>query len=292
MKISVIGSGAMGILIAMKLNETEKNVSLVATKETAEEIKKRKMIIVEGITEIQNEIKIDDGISNADWHILAVKNYHLDDIIPELKKYKSSILTCQNGLNAIRKLSTEIDEQRVVGMVTSVGSTVIERGHVRHTGEGYTKIGEINGEKSERVLRIVKKFNNAGIKTEITENLEGEIWLKSIVNSAINPVTAIANKKNGALIEGTLNERARKICEEGMRVAEKCEISLPENPWKKTMEIITLTSDNESSMLQDVKKGRKTEIDSINGEISRLGKNKNIETPENDKIIEEMSVYA
>ena len=45
-------------------------------------------------------------------------------------------------------------------------------------------------------------------------------------------------------------------------------------------------------MLQDVKKGRKTEIDSINGEISRLGKNKNIETPENDKIIEEMSVYA
>ena len=81
MKISVIGSGAMGILIAMKLNETEKNVSLVATKETAEEIKKRGMIIVEGITEIQNEIKIDDGISNADWHILAVKNYHLDDII-------------------------------------------------------------------------------------------------------------------------------------------------------------------------------------------------------------------
>ena len=73
----------------MKLNETEKNVSLVATKETAEEIKKRGMIIVEGITEIQNEIKIDDGISNADWHILAVKNYHLDDIIPELKKYKS-----------------------------------------------------------------------------------------------------------------------------------------------------------------------------------------------------------
>ena len=292
MKISVIGSGAMGILIAMKLNETEKNVSLIATKETAEEIKKRGTIIVEGITEIQNEIKIDDEISNADWHILAVKNYHLDDIIPELKKYKSNILTCQNGLKAIRKLSTEIDEQRVVGMVTSVGSTVIERGHVRHTGEGYTKIGEINGEKSERVLRIVKKFNNAGIKTEITENLEGEIWLKSIVNSAINPVTAIANKKNGALIEGVLNERARKICEEGMKVAEKCEILLPENPWKKTMEIITLTSDNESSMLQDVKKGRKTEIDSINGEISRLGKNKNVETPENDKIIEEMSVYA
>ena len=292
MKISVIGSGAMGILIAMKLNETEKNISLVATRETAEEIKKRGMIIVEGITEIQNEIKIDSKISNADWHILAVKNYHLDDIIPELKKYKSSILTCQNGLKAIRKLSTEINEKRVVGMVTSVGSTVIERGHVRHTGEGYTKIGEINGEKSERVLRIVKKFNNAGIKTEITENLEGEIWLKSIVNSAINPVTAIANEKNGALIEGTLNERARKICEEGKRVAERCEIILPENPWKKTMEIITLTSDNESSMLQDVKKGRKTEIDSINGEISRLGKNKNIETPENDKIIEEMSVYA
>ena len=285
MKISVIGSGAMGILIAMKLNETEKNISLVATRETAEEIKKRGMIIVEGITEIQNEIKIDSKISNADWHILAVKNYHLDDIIPELKKYKSSILTCQNGLKAIRKLSTEIDEQRVVGMVTSVGSTVIEKGHVRHTGEGYTKIGEINGEKSERILRIVKKFNNAGIKTEITENLEGEIWLKSIVNSAINPVTAIANKKNGALIEGALNERARKICEEGKRVAERCEIILPENPWKKTMEIITLTSDNESSMLQDVKKGRKTEIDSINGEISRLGKNKNIETPENDKII-------
>ena len=82
------------------------------------------------------------------------------------------------------------------------------------------------------------------------------------------------------------------ICEEGMMVAEKYEIELPENPWKKTMEIIALTSDNESSMLQDIKKGRKTEIDAINGEISRLGKNKNIETPENDKIIEEMSVYA
>ncbi|OIR13668.1 MAG: hypothetical protein BEU04_03655 [Marine Group III euryarchaeote CG-Bathy1] len=292
MKISIIGSGAMGILIAMKLNETENNISLVATRETAEKIERRGVVIVEGITEIENKIKIDEEIPNADWHILAVKNYHLDNIIPELKKYKSNILTCQNGLKAVRKLSTELDEERIVGMVTSVGSTVIERGHVKHTGEGYTKIGEMNGKKSERVLRIVEKFNNAGIKTEITDNLKGEIWLKGIVNSAINPVTAIASKRNGALIDGALNERARKICEEGMRVAEKYEIEMPENPWKKTMEIITLTSDNESSMLQDVKKGRKTEIDAINGEIARLGKNKNIETPENDKIIEEMLVYA
>ena len=292
MKISIIGSGAMGTLIAMKLNEMKNDISLVATRETSEKIKKRGVVIVEGITEIKNRIKIEEEISNADWHILAVKNYHLDDIIPELKKYNSNILTCQNGLKAIRKLSNEIDEKRVVGMVTSVGSTVIERGHVRHTGKGYTKIGEMNGEVTERVLRIIDKFNDAGIETEITENLEGEIWLKSIVNSAINPVTAISGEKNGVLIDGPLNERARRICEEGMMVAEKYEIELPENPWKKTMEIITLTADNESSMLQDIKKGRKTEIDAINGEISRLGKNKNIETPENDKIIEEMSVYA
>ena len=292
MKISIIGSGAMGTLIAMKLNEMKNDISLVATRETSEKIKKRGVVIVEGITEIKNRIKIEEEISNADWHILAVKNYHLDDIIPELKKYNSNILTCQNGLKAIRKLSNEIDEKRVVGMVTSVGSTVIERGHVRHTGKGYTKIGEMNGEITKRVLRIIDKFNDAGIETEITENLEGEIWLKSIVNSAINPVTAITGEKNGVLIDGPLNERAKKICEEGMMVAEKYEIELPENPWKKTMEIITLTADNESSMLQDIKKGRKTEIDAINGEISRLGKNKNIETPENDKIIEEMSVYA
>ena len=89
-----------------------------------------------------------------------------------------------------------------------------------------------------------------------------------------------------------LNERARKICEEGTKIAEIYEIELPDNPWQKTLEIISMTSDNESSMLQDVKNGRKTEIDAINGEISRLGKNKNIETPENDKIIKEMSIYA
>ena len=115
-----------------------------------------------------------------------------------------------------------------------------------------------------------------------------------MINVAINPICAIAGVRNGALKEiPELWSQALEAMREAEAVARASGVELGDSDSEQYLrKVVESTAENRVSMLQDLMAGRKTEIDAINGEISRLGKNKNIETPENDKINEEMSVYA
>jgi len=286
MKLAVIGGGALGLLLAGRFHLAGHNVVLVAREPTVSQVN-REGAWVQGLTKVTARIHTDTGPpAYVDWLVLAVKSYHLDDVLPILATHTAPVLACQNGLTTVPRLATELGTDRVAAMITGMGATLLGPGHTRHTGRGYTVLGEAAGEITPRLEALGEAFGSAGIAADLTDNLDGELWLKALVNAAINPVTAVTGVLNGALADGPLHDRARAACEEGAAVARALGIMLPADPWERTQIVIENTAENRSSMQQDIEHGRPTEIDDITGEIVRRGRAAGVATPVNIELWE------
>ena len=200
----------------------------------------------------------------------------------------TTIFSLQNGLDNIKKIKQIIDKNQIIAGITTHGAILSRPGVIQHTGLGDTVIGELDGSFSDRLDKIVKIFNKVNIKTEISENIIRDIWIKAIINSSINPITAIFKCKNGYLLENPILETfVEKICIESTNIANQEVTDIPiDFVLKKTKDVIRLTSDNYSSMLQSINKSKRTEIDSINKKIVEIGKNKSINVTYNNVVIE------
>ncbi|MHA1112839.1 MAG: ketopantoate reductase family protein, partial [Promethearchaeota archaeon] len=188
------------------------------------------------------------------------------------------VLSLQNGLDNIDKIEKIVDRRQLIAGVTTHGAFFSEPGVVKHTGKGQTILGELNGRKTKRIMSIVDAFNNAGIKTIVSRNILKEMWVKTIVNTSINPLTTVFQCKNGYLLENPILEKiVEKVCEESTSIAKANGVNLSsQHMIQKTKEVIRNTSENYSSMFQSFKKRKKTEIDSINGKIYYVIKIKSI----------------
>jgi 2-dehydropantoate 2-reductase len=163
-------------------------------------------------------------------------------------------------------------------------STLIKLGEVFHAADGLTYFGDLSGEATHGLDEVSRTFNRAGIKLEISQNITELMWSKLVANAAINPLTALLGIKNS----GLLSQRWRthvmsEVISEGVNVAKAKGVKLGiRKTAQEAMSIAKLTGSNKSSMLQDIEKRRRTEIDSINGAISRIGKEVHVETPVNN----------
>jgi len=278
MKIVIVGPGAMGCLFAGLLVETgQEDVWLFDKDESrAEEIAKNGLRIqgiggaraISGIKATANS----QEIGPADLVLIFVKSYDTMEasrsISPAIGD-DATVLTLQNGLTNVEIISRILGEDKVVAGVTSHGATMLGVGHVRHAGTGKTVIGKPGGGSSIRSEHIADILRSAGFQTTISCNIYSAIWTKLIINAAINPLTAITKLRNGELLE---HDETRKllsmVAEEAAQVAVARQISLPSDDAKSSVEAVCrATSSNISSMLQDVLKQKRTEIDAINGAI-------------------------
>ncbi|MCK5037854.1 MAG: 2-dehydropantoate 2-reductase, partial [Thermoplasmata archaeon] len=198
------------------------------------------------------------------------------------------LITFQNGLDNVDIIERIVSQDvKVIGGITSHGATRASPGIINHGGIGDTKIGWPDGHLDEDILNIASSFTTSGIETIISTNIKRDIWAKALVNSVINPLTALQGEENGCILrEAELPKLARAIIEEGVRVANGAGHSFDiEEVFDLTMKIATDTSNNRSSMLQDIDNNRRTEIDQINGEIARIGSGSGIATPIDDALI-------
>ncbi|MFC1712202.1 ketopantoate reductase family protein [Candidatus Poribacteria bacterium] len=295
MKIIIVGPGAMGCLFAGLLVEAgQKDVWLLDKHEKrAREITKNGLKI-EGIGGSRSVSGIrctanpqETGI--ADLILIFVKSYDTAEashsILPVIG-INTTILTLQNGLTNINTISDILGADRVIAGITAHGATMLGTGHIRHAGVGETTIGELESGQSDRTKRIADVLSSAGFQTVISDNIHNSIWAKLIINAAINPLTAITKLKNGALLE--YNE-VRKLlgmtAEEAARIALARQIALPYDSTTSAVEAVCkATSANVSSMLQDVLRHKRTEIDAINGAIVNEAKKAGIEAPINETL--------
>jgi len=191
-------------------------------------------------------------------------------------------LSLQNGLGNVEALIEVFGPERVLGGTTAQGATALGPGRVRHAGVGETVIGQPGG-GDDRARAVADLFNQSGLATTVTDDLESLIWSKLVINAAINPLTAALRVKNGALPQiPSAVEIMRQAVSEVSRVCEKKGIGLLfDDPLDKALSVAEATGANLSSMLQDALKNRRTEIGQINGAVWREAEKIGVPAPVN-----------
>lgn len=295
MKIVIVGPGAMGCLLANFLSRSKEEIwFLDKDKERAEKIR-RNGISIEGISGYwQTTIKATADIKEigrADLIIICVKSYDTKEAVIETKGLideNTGVLTLQNGIGNIEIISEIAGNEKVIGGVTNLGATLLEVGKVRHAGHGETVIGRIDGKIPSQMRSIREIFNKVGLETKISRDIKGLLWSKLIINVGINALTAVTRLNNGRLIEFEGTRRIlRQAVTEAIRVAKRKKIKLIyDDPLAKVEAVCEATATNVSSMLQDVLKKKRTEIDFINGVIVRQGQESGVPTPVNSLLVD------
>lgn len=294
MKIAVIGAGAMGSIFGGHLKEVGEDVTFIDIyKEHMEKVSKDGLYIEmpDGTSKVIKGIKTatsTEGLPKMDLIIIFVKSTITKEAAKEalpLVKDNTLFLTLQNGLGNGEAIAEVVGEEKVLLGVTTCGGTFLGPGKVKFAGKGDTFIGGLKIGK-EKVLPIVNVFNRAKLPAYYREDVIGLVWDKLFVNVAINPVTAITGLKNGELLNYDETKAIMKgLVEEAVAVAEKRGVKRDvEEVYNHALEVAEKTAKNMSSMLQDITKGRKTEIDTINGKIVEYGREVGVSTPYNEMV--------
>jgi 2-dehydropantoate 2-reductase len=192
-------------------------------------------------------------------------------------------VTLQNGLGNLEIMAEILGPERVLLGMTYAGAALVGPGMVRHTAVGQTFLGEPNGQFSVRVEQLAKSLSDAGMPTEATDRLWEMVWGKLVINTAMNASCALTGASGeSAYRSPAARELLGLLAEETACVAAALGISLPypdaaARVWKHCQDV----GQSKPSMLQDMERGRPTEIDAINGAVVREGKRLGIPTPLN-----------
>ena len=285
MKITIIGPGAIGLLLASSL-EKHNDVSVLVKEKHYDVLIERGLWIKNGNKKKRIKANIVTEIKDSEIAIIAVKCYDLESTKKILTNFKGKIIICQNGLKMLEYNSD--NDNDVFSIVTSVGAVSLDLGISEYMGAGTTVIGNLNNE-DKRTFNIDKLFSEDYFEIFPVENIIEYIWLKAIINSAINPIAALHNLKNGQLSESKYWKSVRELLAESMNIAKENNVQFSKNPLEETKKIISKTPDNLCSMLQDLTKGQKTEINEINGIIVRIGHAMNLDTTLNQKYLDKIN---
>jgi 2-dehydropantoate 2-reductase len=311
MKIAVIGAGALGSLLAglLKLAEPAAEIWLVGGPHSRAQlaaIEKQGLTLelapavardwpgaarfgpaLHGLLPVQGlrlAYQPDDLPGPVDLALVAVKSYQTAAVAPHIAALLAPdglAVTLQNGLGNLELLQAALGLLKAAQGVTALGATWLEPGKVRFTGPGLTTFARPDdpGPENPRLLELAALLERADLPVAFNPDLSGLLWGKLVVNCAINPLTALLDCPNGALLQDPASrELMEAVATETAGIARTAGIHLPypyDQAAAQAARVAGLTSANISSMLADVRRGSPTEIEAINGavvrEAARLG---------------------
>jgi 2-dehydropantoate 2-reductase len=295
MKIVVVGPGAIGCLFAAYLAKSKEEIWLLdKNKERAAKINECGISLEGASGSWQIKVKTTacpQDIGQADLILICVKSFHTKLTIEEIKPLlgqDTKILTLQNGIGNLEIISELAGQERVIAGVTNEGATLVDIGKLYHAGRGETIIGSIDGKTPVQIRAIREVFNQVGLECKMSRDIKSLLWSKLIINVGINALSAITRLPNGKLIEYEGTKRIlRDAVTEAARIAKRKRIKLIfDDPLAKVEAVCEGTQGNLSSMLQDVLRKKRTEVDFINGVIVRLGQELGIEVPTNKFLLD------
>jgi 2-dehydropantoate 2-reductase len=295
MNIGIIGPGAIGLVMAYFIEKGDLRPTLFyKSKYKASYVKRMEGPVVKiG----DNEYKLSSTISylgfrvkeKYDVLIVSTKAYDVDDVIgyiDYLIKDDGLVISVQNGIGSLEDIEKKIDPSNVAAAVITFGATRYGYAKSELKGRGEIILGQRVKKYNKYLYYLRDYLRSVRLDVRITRVIDAYRWLKVIVNSSIGPITSIFRVKNGAILElKEARELVDMVINEGENVVKAMNIKLPRDPRRETYKIIRSTSDNYSSMLQDILSKRRTEIDYINGAIVKYGERLNIQTPINKTLI-------
>ncbi len=279
MKIGIVGPGAIGLLYTFYLQKSNQDVTLFTRNaKQAEELN------LTGVTCIRNGeretvfpsiLPIESMLDKQlDYTFIAVKQYHITDILPFVQG-ESSLIFLQNGMSHLHVMQKIGNECIAVGIVEHGAKK--EDGHtVHHTGIGVTKFGVVRGQSS-CFKKVFNCFPFDYFPIQIEGDWKGIMRNKLVVNVCINPLTALLRVENGELISNPFfYQMMERVFQE---VAFLIKEEDKEMVWQMVCQVCEKTFHNTSSMLADVRANRQTEVNAIVGYVLEEAKEQQRSVP-------------
>jgi 2-dehydropantoate 2-reductase len=293
MRVAILGTGALGCIFASRLAAVAEVWVLGTWAEAVQAIHDRGITIHEPDgsllhTRVHGAETDPTRVPPCDAALLLVKSYQT----ARAAAWAATVLhpdglavSLQNGLDNEPKLVAAVGTRRAAVGVNYVGGISLGPGAARFIVSLTSYIGR-PAQDNRRSTVLAALLTAAGLATEVVEDIAGPLWGKAVINAAINPLTALWRLPNGDLIVSE-NRRAllAKLVHEAAAVAAGIPVTLPyDDPVAATEQICRASTSNRSSMLQDVERGRPTEVDSINGVIVTEGRRLGVPTPYNEVV--------
>lgn len=270
-QILIIGAGAMGRLWASHLNPASR-VYFATRTPTAPAIA-YPMIDIAGIYR-SLEIPVWDAfVGRPNLILVMTKAQDAETALhpfEHLLSNHSPIVLFQNGMGSQQAIANRYPQCPVLAASTTEGAYIDDQGQLIHAGKGVTWVGTLNEAGRTCVDETVRQLGYSGLTIEPDEDIEARLWQKLAINSGINPFTAVLDCPNGEIEETDyFEQRIHAVCTEVSQLMSAHGRSVtPEALEARVRQVLRQTAANSSSMRQDVRAGRRTEIDMMNGFVA------------------------
>lgn len=298
MRIAVLGAGGIGAYIGARLAAAGEDVVLVARGDHQRAMAARGVQVhdAEGTrTILVPSLAPGEPFEPADVVMLSAKAHDIVAMLPQIvaaSKPNATIVAAQNGIpwwyfqhhggeldgltletvDPGGTLARAIDPDRVVGCVIYCPVTLLGPGIIEQQGPRRLELGRPDGALGENLGAVAKAFERAGFAAPLSRNLRREIWIKLLANASLNPLGAILRKTSIDVVEHPAGrELVGRIMHECIAVAAATGLDLDISVEDRLAQIPGQLGRHKSSMLQDVERGRRVEIDGLVGAVVELG---------------------
>lgn len=312
MKIAIIGAGAIGGYVGLKLALAGEDVTFIVRGANLDAIRKNgmKLVMSDASEYVANRVKATNDYVAAgvqDVVILAMKTHQVEAVandVPKLFGPETIVVTMQNGIpywyfhkhggelagsvvrsvDPIGLIGRKIPAERVIGCVVYPASELVAPGVVKHIEGDRFPVGEIDGSRSVRVARVSECFTKAGFKAPVLDDIRAEIWLKLWGNLTFNPISALTRSTLLDICQyPPTRALAVAMMTEAQTIAHKLGITFRVG-LEKRIAGAEKVGRHKTSMLQDVEAGRPPEIDALVGSVVELGRFTHTRTPHIDAV--------
>ncbi|MEC5217261.1 2-dehydropantoate 2-reductase [Actimicrobium sp. GrIS 1.19] len=318
MKITVIGAGAVGGLIAARLARHQDGLSMIARGRTLDAINTHGLRIDSGASTVAVKVRAESDparLGVQDLVVVAVKATGLADVATQIHPLlgpDTIVLSAMNGvpwwffenpavphagmrldtLDATGALRRAIPVQQIIGCVVHLTCSAPEPGMVRPGFGNRLIVGEALGGLSTRLAQVAALLNQAGFDADAGADIRSDIWYKLWGNMTMNPLSAITGATCDKLLDDPL---VRALCLKAMQEATVigAEIGCPiAQSGEERMQLTRKLGAFKTSMLQDVEAGKGLEIDALIGAVHEIGQRLGIATPNIDSLFGLVRLFA
>ncbi|CAL8476214.1 ketopantoate reductase family protein [Caballeronia sp. S22] len=282
MKVAVMGAGAVGCYYGGMLARAGHEVVLIARQQHVEAIERDGLRL--DTQHFDERVRVAastdaSAVKGAQLVLFCVKSTDTENAAKALAPHlepDALLLSLQNGVENAERLR-ELLPQEAAAAVVYVATGMAGPGHVKHNGRG-----ELVIEPSTKSEEVARAFVEAGVPTEISDNVRGALWAKLVLNCAYNALSAITQLPYGKLVQGEgITRSMRDVVDECLAVAKADNVIIPGDVDAAVRRIAETMQNQYSSTAQDVARGKTSEIDHLNGLIVRRGEALGIPTPAN-----------
>ncbi|APW38077.1 2-dehydropantoate 2-reductase [Rhodoferax koreense] len=283
MKIAVMGAGAVGCYYGGMLARAGHEVVLIGRPQHVEAVLRDGLLLdTQTFTaHVPMAASTDaSAVAGAALVLFCVKSTDTESAAAEMRPHLlpgALLLSLQNGVDNADRLQAALPDQEVAASVVYVASEMAGPGHIRHHGRG-----ELVLAATKTTPQVAAMLTDAGVPTEVSDNVAGALWAKLILNCAYNALSAIAQLPYGRVVAGEgVPAVMRDVVDECVAVARANGVRLPGDPHVAVEQLVLSMPNQYSSTAQDMARGKRSEIDHLNGYVMRRGEALGVATPVN-----------